>query len=142
VLTITNPDGYTLSTDPARLDLDRVYTWLSADAYWAVGRSRERVERGFAESVAFGVYRADGAQVAIARAVTDLATFAWLCDVYVDRAERGRGLGTWLVRAARDELAARGVPRFLLATNDAHGVYAKLGFAPLTHPDRWMELRP
>jgi GNAT superfamily N-acetyltransferase len=142
VLTITNPDGYTLSTDPARLDLDRVYTWLSTDAYWAAGRSRERVARGFAGSVTFGVYRPDGAQVAIARAVTDLATFAWLCDVYVDRAERGRGLGTWLVGAARDELAARGVPRFLLATNDAHGVYAKLGFAPLTHPDRWMELRP
>jgi GNAT superfamily N-acetyltransferase len=142
VLTITNTDGYTLSTDPDRLDLDRVHTWLSTEAYWALGRPRDVVERGFASSLAFGVYRPDGAQVAVARAVTDSATFAWLCDVYVDRAERGRGLGTWMVGAVRDELAGRGVRRVLLATADAHGVYAKLGFTPLADVDRWMELRP
>jgi GNAT superfamily N-acetyltransferase len=138
---ITNADGYTLSTDPARLDLDLVYTWLSTDAYWALGRPRELVERGFARSLAFGVYRPDGQQVAVARVITDSATFAWLCDVYVDRAERGRGLGSWMIGAVRDELAARGVRRILLATADAHGVYAKLGFVPLPDPDRWMELR-
>jgi GNAT superfamily N-acetyltransferase len=142
VLTITNADGYTLTTDPGRLDLDRVHTWLSTDAYWALGRSRGVVERAFGESLAFGVYRPDGVQVAVARAVTDAATFAWLCDVYVDRAERGRGLGTWMVGAARDELAAQGLRRILLATADAHGVYAKLGFSPLIDTDRWMELRP
>jgi GNAT superfamily N-acetyltransferase len=141
VLTITNADGYTLSTDPSRLDLDRVHTWLSTDAYWALGRPRDLVERAFASSLPFGVYRPDGTQVAVARVVTDLATFAWLCDVYVDRAERGRGLGTWLVGAVRDELAALGVRRILLATNDAHDVYAKIGFTPLAEPDRWMELR-
>jgi GNAT superfamily N-acetyltransferase len=142
VLTITNADGYTLSTEPSRLDLDRVHTWLSTDAYWALGRSREVVGRTFAGSVGFGVYRPDGVQVAVARAVTDSATFAWLCDVYVDRSERGRGLGRWMVGAARDELATRGVRRILLATADAHGVYAKLGFTPLADTDRWMELRP
>jgi GNAT superfamily N-acetyltransferase len=142
VLTITNPDGYTLTTDPRRLDLDRVYSWLSTDAYWALGRPREVVERGFAGSLGFGVYRPDGVQVAVARAVTDAATFAWLCDVYVEPAERGRGLGTWMVGAVRDELAARGVRRVLLATADAHGVYAKLGFVPLIDTDSWMELRP
>ncbi len=142
MLTITNPDGYTLTTDPRRLDLDRVHSWLSTDAYWALGRPRDVVERGFAGSLAFGVYRPDGIQVAVARAVTDAATFAWLCDVYVHRAERGRGLGTWMVGAVRDELAARGVRRVLLATADAHGVYAKLGFVPLIDTDRWMELRP
>jgi GNAT superfamily N-acetyltransferase len=141
VLTITNVDGYTVSTDPKRLDLDRVHTWLSTDAYWALGRPRDVIERGFASSLPLGVYRSDGTQVAVARVVTDSATFAWLCDVYVDRAERGRGLGTWMVGVARDELAARGVRRVLLATNDAHGVYAKLGFTPLAEPDRWMELR-
>ena len=141
MLTTTNADGYTLSTDPGRLDLDRVYTWLSTDAYWAIGRPREVVERGFASSLPFGVYRPDRTQVAVARVVTDSATFAWLCDVYVDRTERGRGLGTWMVGAVRDELAARGVRRILLATADAHGVYAKLGFAPLADVDRWMELR-
>lgn len=141
VLTITNEDGYTLSTDPDRLDLDKVYTWLSTDAYWAIGRSREVVERAFAESLAFGVYRPDGGQVAVCRAVTDWATFAWLCDVYVDRAERGRGLGTWMVGAACDALTARNNFRLVLATNDAHGLYAKLGFVPLPYPERWMELR-
>jgi GNAT superfamily N-acetyltransferase len=141
VLTITNEDGYTLSTDPGRMDLDQVHTWLSTDAYWALGRPRDVVERGFAGSLAFGVYRPDGVQVAVCRAVSDWATFAWLCDVYVDRAERGRGLGTWMVGVACEEVGARGVRRILLATNDAHGVYAKFGFVPLTNPERWMEMR-
>ncbi len=68
--------------------------------------------------------------------------FAWLCDVYVDRPARGRGLGTWLVGAVRDHLGMTGVRRVLLATNDAHAVYARLGFTPLAEPDRWMEYRP
>lgn len=137
---LTRVDGYHLSTDPARLDLDRVHRWLSTDAYWAIGRERDTVERAFAGSIGFGVYRpGDGQQVAVARAVTDRATFAWLCDVYVDRAERGRGLGTWLAGAVRDHLAELGVRRIVLATHDAHGVYAKVGFTPV-EPDRWMEL--
>jgi GNAT superfamily N-acetyltransferase len=72
--------------------------------------------------------------------VTDRATFAWLCDVYVDPAARGRGLGTALVAAARDHLAPYGLRRVLLATNDAHGVYARLGFEPLAEPQKWMAL--
>ena len=75
----------------------------------------------------------------MARVVTDRATFAWLCDVYVDPAERGRGLGTWLAGAVRDHLAELGVRRIVLATADAHGVYAKVGFTPVD-PDRWMQL--
>jgi GNAT superfamily N-acetyltransferase len=139
VLTITR-DGYELSTDPERIDVDRVHGWLSTDAYWAIGRSRETVERTIAGSTVFGVYRcADGVQVAFARAVTDNATFAWLCDVYVDRQERGRGLGTWLAATARDELTRRGVRRILLVTRDAHDVYAKVGFQPLAAPERFME---
>ncbi|MFC4148906.1 GNAT family N-acetyltransferase [Micromonospora mangrovi] len=137
---LTRPDGYQLSTDPDRLDLDLVHGWLSTDAYWALGRDRETVARAFAGSIGFGVYRpGDGRQVAVARAVTDRATFAWLCDVYVDRAERGRGLGTWLAGAARDHLAGFGVRRIVLATADAHGVYEKIGFTPIL-PDRYMEL--
>jgi GNAT superfamily N-acetyltransferase len=140
VPTITRADGYEMSTDPGRLDLDVVHRWLSTDAYWALGRPRDVVARSIEASLLFGVYAPTGSQVAIARAVTDSATFAWLCDVYVDRAERGRGLGSWLVAAARDELHARGVRRILLSTADAHGVYAKLGFTPLAEPGRWMEL--
>ncbi|WP_431880069.1 GNAT family N-acetyltransferase [Micromonospora marina] len=140
MFTVTRADGYEISTDPDRIDLDRVHVWLATDAYWALGRDRETVVRAFAGSIGFGVYRpADGRQVAVARVVTDGATFAWLCDVYVDPAERGRGLGTWLAGAVRDHLGELGVSRILLATLDAHGVYAKIGFRPVV-ADRWMEL--
>ncbi|MET9302686.1 MULTISPECIES: GNAT family N-acetyltransferase [Micromonospora] len=140
MFTVTRADGYEISTDPDRIDLDRVHDWLSTDAYWALGRERETVARAFAGSIGFGVYRpGDGRQVAVARVVTDGATFAWLCDVYVDPAERGGGLGTWLTGAVRDHLNELGVRRILLATLDAHGVYAKIGFRPVA-ADRWMEL--
>jgi GNAT superfamily N-acetyltransferase len=83
---------------------------------------------------------ASGEQVAYARVVTDEALFAWLCDVYVDRSVRGKGVGTALVGAVRDHLAPLGLRRVLLATSDAHGVYAKHGFEPLDRPDQWMVL--
>ncbi|KAB1929841.1 GNAT family N-acetyltransferase [Micromonospora sp. ALFpr18c] len=141
MFSLTRADGHLLSTDPARLDLDRVHRWLSTDAYWALGRDREMVARAFAGSLPFGVYRpGDGQQVAVARVVTDRATFAWLCDVYVDRAARGDGLGGWLAAAVRDHLAELGVRRILLVTNDAHEVYARVGFTPLEVPERWMNL--
>ncbi|MEU4895882.1 GNAT family N-acetyltransferase [Streptomyces sp. NPDC044780] len=134
-------DGYEVSTDPARLDPARIHHWLSTDAYWALGRSREKQDRAIAGSLNFGVYdTASGAQVAYARVVTDHATFAWLCDVYVDRAARGKGLGTALAGAVRDHLAPHGLRRILLATHDAHGVYAKAGFEPLDDPEHWMAL--
>ncbi|MFC0097512.1 GNAT family N-acetyltransferase [Micromonospora marina] len=140
MFTVTRADGYEISTDPDRIDLDRVHVWLATDAYWALGRDRETVVRAFAGSTGFGVYRpGDGRQVAVARVVTDGATFAWLCDVYVDPAERGRGLGTWLAGAVRDHLGELGVRRILLATLDAHEVYAKIGFRPVA-ADLWMEL--
>ncbi|WP_344445491.1 GNAT family N-acetyltransferase [Kitasatospora nipponensis] len=133
------PDGYEISTDPARLDVDLIHRWLSQDAYWALGRSREKQDLAVAGSINFGLYeRADGAQVGYARVITDRATFAWLCDVYVAPAARGRGLGTALAAAVRDHLAPFGVPRILLATEDAHAVYARVGFAPLLKPERWM----
>ncbi|MFF3908800.1 GNAT family N-acetyltransferase [Streptomyces sp. NPDC001848] len=133
------PDGYEFSADPARIDIDRTHHWLATDAYWAMDRPREKHERAVANSRNFGVYNtASGEQVAYARVVTDEASFAWLCDVYVDRSVRGKGIGTALVGAVRDHLAPLGLRRVLLATNDAHGVYAKLGFEPLDRPDQWM----
>ncbi|MEU4471335.1 GNAT family N-acetyltransferase [Micromonospora sp. NPDC023888] len=141
MFSLTRTDGHLLSTDPARLDLALVHLWLSTDAYWALGRDRETTARAFAGSLPFGVYRPeDDRQVAVARVVTDGATFAWLCDVYVDRAARGRGLGGWLTGAIRDHLDDLGVRRILLATNDAHQVYAKVGFTALDVPERWMQL--
>ena len=133
---------YEISDDPTRLDAARIHHWLSTDAYWALGRTREQQDRMIAGSLNFGVYDlALGRQDAYARVVTDRASFAWICDVYVDRAARGQGLGTRLVTTVRDELATSGVRRFLLATKDAHGMYAQLGFAPLTEPDMWMCLQ-
>lgn len=139
--TINREDGYELSTDPQRIDVDLVHRWLSTDAYWAMGRPHDVMARAIANSVPFGVYRSDdGVQVAFARVVTDGATFGWLCDVYVDRAARGHGIGTWMVGVIRDELTTRGVRRMVLATMDAHTVYEKVGFSPIAKPDRWMEI--
>ncbi|NGO80660.1 GNAT family N-acetyltransferase [Streptomyces sp. YC504] len=133
---------YVISTDPSRLDPAKIHQWLSTDAYWALGRSREKQDQAIAGSLNFGVYDpVSGELVAYARVVTDRATFAWLCDVYVDRAVRGKGVGVALVAAVREELEPCGLRRILLATHDAHGVYAKQGFAPLEHPEHWMALQ-
>ncbi|MER5354429.1 GNAT family N-acetyltransferase [Kitasatospora sp. NPDC002551] len=135
------PDGYEISTDPARLDAALIHQWLSQDAYWALGRSREKQDRAIAGSLNFGLYARDsGGQVGYARVVTDHATFAWLCDVYIAPAARGRGLGTALAAAVRDRLAEHGLRRVLLATADAHGVYAKVGFQAVAKPEQWMVL--
>lgn len=134
-------EGYEISADSARIDVARVHHWLSTDAYWALGRERERQERAIAGSLNFGVYdTVSGEQVAYVRVVTDLAEFAWLCDVYVDPAARGKGLGTALVAAVRDHLRGHGLRRILLATHDAHGVYRQVGFEALEKPDQWMAL--
>lgn len=135
-------DGYTIDTDPDRLDIGLVHHWLSTDAFWALGRSRDLVERSMRGSLNFGVYDAEGTQVGYARVVTDRATFAWLCDVYVDSAHRGRGLGVRLTTAVRDHLAPYGLKRTLLATLDAHELYAKVGFAPVPDPTTLMILSP
>jgi GNAT superfamily N-acetyltransferase len=135
------PEGYEISTDPARVDRERVHHWLSTDAYWALGRPREQQDRAIEGSLNFGVFdTVSGEQVAYARVITDRATFGWLCDVYVDPSMRGKGVGSALVAAVREELRSFGVRRVLLATHDAHGVYAKLGFAPLERPEQWMAL--
>lgn len=134
-------EGYELSADTGRIDAERVHRWLSGDAYWAIGRSRETQDRAIAGSLNFGVYDTfSGDQVAYARVITDRATFAWLCDVYVDPTVRGKGIGTTLVEAVREHLRGYGVRRVLLATRDAHGVYRQVGFAPLTRPQEWMAL--
>lgn len=135
-----NEAGFVLDTDPARLDLDTVERWLAQESYWATGRERAVIERSLAGSTVYGVYAPDGTQVGLLRVVTDGATFAWLCDVFIEGAYRGQGLAQWAVAAVRDDLHALGVYRIILATADAHGVYAKAGFVPLPEPDRWMQL--
>jgi GNAT superfamily N-acetyltransferase len=131
---------YSLSTDPALLDLGRVHAWLSTDAYWALGRSAATVAAAAAASLNVGAYDESGGQVGYARVVTDRATFAWLCDVYVAPEHRGHGLGDRLVARVLTELAPLDLTRVLLATADAHGLYARHGFVPAP-PDRMMERR-
>ncbi|MFG2263755.1 GNAT family N-acetyltransferase [Streptomyces sp. NPDC048720] len=140
MITDSGPDGYELSTDRDRLDVALVHRWLSTDAFWAMGRTRETVEESMRGSLNFAVFDAAGEQVAYARVITDRATFAWLCDVYVARPHRGKGLGTWLAGAVRDHLAPYRLKRVLLSTLDAHEVYAKAGFAPVPHPENFMIL--
>lgn len=131
--------GIEVSTDDDRLDVDRIHDWLSTDAYWAIGRTRDVVERSLAGSLNFGAYDGDQ-QVAFARVITDGATFAWLCDVYVAPDRRGSGVGTRLLEEVTAHLAGLRLKRIVLATADAHGVYERFGFAPLAHPERWMAL--
>ncbi|GAB3257160.1 GNAT family N-acetyltransferase [Nocardioides dilutus] len=133
-------DDYEFDSDLARMDFDRVHQWLSTDAYWALGRSREVVETAARHSMNFGVFTGDGTQVAYARVVTDYATFGWLCDVYVDRGHRGRGLGVRLSETVMAALRPMRLKRVLLATADAHAVYARVGFVPMPNPETLMIL--
>jgi GNAT superfamily N-acetyltransferase len=134
-------DGYEMSTDPSRLDVDAVHAWLANESYWAVGREREVTDRSIAGSICVGAYAVpDGEQAGFARVVTDRATFAWLCDVFVFEAHRGHGLARTMVRAAMDLPELATVRLWLLATADAHGVYAPLGFERID-ADRWMTRR-
>ena len=129
-----------VSTDATRLDVGRIHRWLSEDAYWSLGRTRDVVERSIEHSLNFGAYDDSGEQVGYARVVTDHATFAWLCDVYVDPSSRGAGVGTALLDAVTAQLSPLGLSRTLLATADAHSLYRRYGFAPLARPERFMAL--
>ncbi len=131
----------TFSDDKARLDVARIHGWL-ASSYWSPGIKRALVERAIAGSHCLGAYRASaegGEQVGFARMITDHATFAWLCDVWVDESVRGQGIGQRLVQWFLDHPDFQGLRRIALGTLDAHGVYAKLGFTPLRAPERMME---
>ncbi len=133
-------DGFTISTDPDRLDLDAIHGYLSR-SYWAEGVPREVVARSIRHALCFGLYR-EAEQIGFARVVTDRATFAYLADVFVLEAYRGRGLSKWLMECIIIHPDLQGLRRWMLATQDAHGLYAQYGFAPLAHPDRFMERRP
>ena len=128
------PDGWTISDDRARLDVDLLHHFLAVESYWARGRSRAIVERSLANSLCFGLYAADGRQAGFARVVSDRAVIAHLNDVFVLPAWRGRGLGKALVAAvlAHPELVM--VARWTLSTSDAHALYASFGFGPLPEP--------
>jgi GNAT superfamily N-acetyltransferase len=135
-----NDAGYQLDGSQDRLDLDAVERWLATESYWALGRSRTDIQRSIDNSLVWGLYAPCGEQVGFFRVVTDRTTFAWLCDVFVDSTQRGRGLAGWALEIIRNQVLAMGVYRILLATHDAHGVYQKLGFTAQAEPGIWMEL--
>lgn len=134
-----NRPPYTISTDPTRLDVALIYRFLSEEAFWALNRPREVVERSLGNSLCFGVYHGT-AQVGFCRLVTDHATFGWLDDVFILPQYRGQGLGKWLVACVMAHPEVTGLKRVALATRDAISLYVNYGgFTPLHNPDRWLE---
>jgi GNAT superfamily N-acetyltransferase len=130
--------GLLFSTDRRRLDIALIHDFLARESYWVPGIRRELVETAIERSICFGVY--EGArQLAFARVITDGAGFAWLADVFIVGAERGGGLGKRLIGFVMAHPDLQRIRRFMLATRDAHGLYAQFGFMPLAQPDRIME---
>ena len=130
---------FLISTDPALLDLALIHDFLANRSYWATGRPLDVVRRAVENSLCFGLYEGSR-QVGLARVVTDRATFAWLCDVFVLEEYRGRGLSKWLIECVMGYPDLQGLRRVLLATRDAHNLYRRFGFTPLADPGRFMEV--
>ena len=129
---------YAISTDVQRLDVPAIHAFLSR-SYWSPGIPLALVQRAIDHSLCFGLFHRDE-QVGFGRVVTDRASFAYLADVYVLEAHRGRGLSKWLIEVVRAHPDLQGLRRFLLATRDAHELYRQFGFKELAHPSRLMEV--
>ena len=130
---------FVISTDPERLSLDVVYGFLT-NCYWAKGIPREVVARSIQNSLCFGVYDGNGAQVGFARVISDFATIAYIGDVFVLETHRGHGLGKWLMECIMRHPGLQNLRRWILTTRDAHGLYSQVGFTPVKVPERFMEL--
>ncbi len=132
-------DQFVITTDPAKLDIDVIYDFLAYQSYWAKGRPLQVVQKTIQHSLCFGLFD-QAHQVGFARVVTDYATFAWLCDVFVLESHRGLGLGKWLVETIVAHPELHGLRRMILITTSAHGLYHGYGgFEPLSAPEKWME---
>ena len=129
---------YEISTEIARFDIGMIHEFLRA-SYWAKNIPRRTVEKAMANSLCFGAF-ANGRQIAFARAITDRATFAYLADVFVLPEHRGKGVSELLMSAIMEHPDLHGLRRLLLATKDAHGLYAKFGFQPLSNPESFMTI--
>jgi len=131
-------DGFTISTEKEKLDIDVIHSFLSR-TYWAEGISKEIIRRSIEGSLCFGVFENDK-QVGFARMITDNATFAYLADVFIIEEYRGRGLSKWLMEIMMSHPDLQGLRRMVLATRDAHELYKKFGFTLLNNVDRWMHI--
>ena len=132
------PPHYEISTDRSRLDVGLIHDFLRS-SYWAQGIPRAVVERSIQHSLCFGAFLG-GRQVGFARVISDFASFAYVADVFVVPEHRGRGISKLLMRAIIEHPDLQRLRRILLATRDAHGLYAQFGFEPLTHPEHFMTL--
>ena len=135
---IAERDEFFISTDKSLLDVEIIQDFLANESYWARTRTVEQTRRAIENSICFGLYSAEG-QIGFARVVTDRATFAYIGDVFIDPAFRGRGLSKWLMETIVGFPELQGLRRWILATRDAHGLYEQFEFAELRHPERWME---
>ncbi len=131
-------EEFVISTDKARLQLEVIHRYLSQESYWAQGRSIEATEKAIENSLCFGVYQADK-QAGFARVITDKATFAYLGDVFILSQYQKKGLSKRLMEAILAHPELQNLRRWILATKDAHGLYAQYDFTPLKFPERWME---
>ena len=131
--------NYIVSTDPQKMDVDVIYAYLSR-SYWAEGRTKATIEKSLRNSLNFGVFTSEGAQIGFARVITDYATFAYLADVFILEEHRGHGLSKRLMATIMAHPELQGLRRWSLATRDAHGLYAQFGFTPLPKPEIWMQI--
>jgi GNAT superfamily N-acetyltransferase len=129
---------YEITTDKSKLDLEVIHEFLK-NSYWSPGIPRETLAKAMEQSLCFGVLQS-GVLVGFARVISDYATFAYLADVFVLESHRGKGLSKRLMEAVIADPQLQGLRRFLLATRDAHGLYAQFGFKPLAAPPRFMEI--
>ena len=134
-------DDYLLSSDPQKLDIDWVHRQIAEKSYWAQGQTREMTERSLAASLAFGIYHLQQ-QVGFGRLITDYSRFAYLSDVMIDDAHRGKGLGGWFAATILTHPELHTIKRWMLATDDAHEVYRRAGWQPVEKPQRLMEFVP
>ena len=134
-------EGYVITDDRSRLDRDVVHRYLSQESYWAKGVSRDTVDRSLDNSLCLGVYAPSGQQVGLSRVITDFATYAYLCDVFILTEHRGKGLGKVLIQTVVSHPRLQSIRRMSLGTLDAHGLYAPFGFKAIGQPERHMEKR-
>ena len=134
----TQRDGFTISTDRSRLDVEAIHRFLAEESYWAKDRSFEQTKTAIDNSICFGLYHGEKL-VGFARVVSDKATFAYIGDVFVVDEFRGRGLSKWLMEVIVAHPELQGLRRWVLATKDAHGLYTQFDFTALKFPERWME---
>ncbi|SNY93132.1 Acetyltransferase (GNAT) domain-containing protein [Cohaesibacter sp. ES.047] len=131
--------SFTITTDQSLLDMHHIVDRLKNEAYWAQDANADMIAKAMRNSLVFCLRNEEGAQCGFARVVTDFALFAYLRDVFIDRGYRGQGLGSWITETALSHPELKDIPSWMLATEDAHGVYEKMGFHPLKRPDNYMQ---